>query len=76
MSFSEAPYGPSTSQISNIPDTMRALVLDGAGFERLRIAHVPTPRPGPRQMLARVTDSSNGGSVTESAICGMLHNLR
>jgi threonine dehydrogenase-like Zn-dependent dehydrogenase len=33
---------------------MRALVLDGVGFERLRIARVPTPRPGPRQMLARV----------------------
>lgn len=33
---------------------MRALVLDGVGFERLRIARVPTPRPGPRQILARV----------------------
>lgn len=33
---------------------MRALVLDGVGFDNLRIAQVPTPRPGPGQMLARV----------------------
>jgi L-iditol 2-dehydrogenase len=39
---------------SSIPDTMRALVLDGVGFDRLRIARVPMPQPGPRQMLARV----------------------
>jgi L-iditol 2-dehydrogenase len=37
-----------------VPDTMRALVLDGVGFEHLQVRHVPTPRPGPRQMLARV----------------------
>lgn len=37
-----------------IPESMRALVLDGAGFDRLRIARVPVPRPGPRQLLARV----------------------
>jgi threonine dehydrogenase-like Zn-dependent dehydrogenase len=33
---------------------MRALVLDGIGFEHLRVESVPTPRPGSRQMLARV----------------------
>ena len=33
---------------------MRALVLDGTGFDHLRIRQVPTPKPGPRQMLARV----------------------
>jgi len=33
---------------------MRALVLDGIGFEHLRVERVPTPRPGSRQMLARV----------------------
>ncbi len=37
-----------------IPHQMRALVLDGVGFEHLRVESVPTPRPGPRQMLARV----------------------
>jgi len=33
---------------------MRALVLDGVGFDHLRIRKVPVPRPGPEQMLARV----------------------
>ena len=54
VSISEETYDSSASQTPDIPDTMRALVLDGVGFERLHIARVPTPRPGPRQMLARV----------------------
>src|ERR1039458_5943794 len=33
---------------------MRAVVLDGAGFSHLKVCKVPTPRPGPKQMLARV----------------------
>ena len=33
---------------------MRALVLDGTGFSRLGVRLVPTPRPGPQRMLARV----------------------
>jgi L-iditol 2-dehydrogenase len=33
---------------------MRALVLDGVGFQHLAVRQVPTPRPGPRQLLARV----------------------
>lgn len=37
-----------------VPDEMRALVLDGTGFEHLQLRKVPVPRPGPRQMLARV----------------------
>jgi L-iditol 2-dehydrogenase len=37
-----------------IPDEMRAVLLDGIGFEHLHIGKVPTPRPGPYQMLARV----------------------
>jgi L-sorbose 1-phosphate reductase len=36
------------------PDQMRALVLDGIGFENLHIRTVATPRPGPFQLLARV----------------------
>jgi threonine dehydrogenase-like Zn-dependent dehydrogenase len=39
---------------SFIPDEMRALVLDGTGFDHLQIRKVPVPLPGPRQMLARV----------------------
>ena len=37
-----------------IPDTMRALVLEGIGFDHMGVRSVPTPRPGPRQLLARV----------------------
>ncbi|MGQ9584625.1 MAG: zinc-binding dehydrogenase [Anaerolineae bacterium] len=44
----------SSLQGFEIPTEMRALVLDGVGWERLRIARVPVPRPGPRQLLARV----------------------
>ncbi len=33
---------------------MRALVLDGIGFANARVKKVPTPRPGPNQLLARV----------------------
>ena len=38
----------------SIPADMRALVLSGIGFAHLQVQRVPTPRPGPRQMLARV----------------------
>jgi len=41
-----------------IPAEMRALVLNGKGFEHLGVRKVPTPRPGPRQMLARVDAAS------------------
>ena len=34
--------------------TMRALVLDGAGFDHLSVREVPVPRPGPDQLLTRV----------------------
>lgn len=44
--------GPNRSQ--GVPAEMRALVLDGIGFDHLRVRKVPTPRPGPKQMLARV----------------------
>ena len=37
-----------------IPKEMRALVLDGVGFDHVSIRTVPTPRPGPGQLLARV----------------------
>jgi threonine dehydrogenase-like Zn-dependent dehydrogenase len=37
-----------------IPPTMQALVLKGQGFENLAIEQVPVPKPGPKQLLARV----------------------
>jgi threonine dehydrogenase-like Zn-dependent dehydrogenase len=42
---------------------MRALVLDGTGFEHLRVETVPTPRPGPRQVLARVDSAGTCTSL-------------
>jgi L-iditol 2-dehydrogenase len=38
----------------NIPNEMRALVLDGAGWDHLAVRRVPVPQPGPRELLARV----------------------
>lgn len=37
-----------------IPNTMKATVLSGAGFENIAIREVPVPEPGPDQLLARV----------------------
>ena len=41
-----------------VPAEMRALVLNGKGFEHLGVRKVPTPRPSPRQILARVDAAS------------------
>ena len=38
----------------NIPLEMRALVLDGVGFEHLAVRKVPVPSPSAHQLLARV----------------------
>jgi NADPH:quinone reductase-like Zn-dependent oxidoreductase len=38
----------------NIPLEMRALVLDGVGFEHLAVRKVPVPSPSEHQLLARV----------------------
>jgi len=40
--------------LTQLPETMRALVLSGAGFEHLSVRRVAVPQPGPRQLLARV----------------------
>jgi threonine dehydrogenase-like Zn-dependent dehydrogenase len=58
-----------------IPDEMRALVLDGTGFEHLRIREVPTPRPGPRQMLARVDAAGICTSNIKLVEQGPKHNF-
>jgi threonine dehydrogenase-like Zn-dependent dehydrogenase len=54
---------------------MRALVLDGVGFERLRIARVPTPRPGRRQMLARVDAAGICTSLIKLIEQGPVHRF-
>lgn len=37
-----------------VPEAMWALRLHGPGMDNLRLEEVPTPRPGPGQLLARV----------------------
>lgn len=37
-----------------IPKTMQALVLAGQGFDDLAIKEIPVPKPGAKQLLARV----------------------
>lgn len=54
---------------------MRALVLSGTGFEHLRIEKVPTPRPGPRQMLARVDSAGICTSLIKLVEQGPAHEL-
>ncbi|MEJ2559071.1 MAG: alcohol dehydrogenase catalytic domain-containing protein, partial [Anaerolineae bacterium] len=63
--------GPS----SVIPHEMRALVLDGVGFEHLQIRQVPTPHPGPRQMLARVDAAGICTSLIKLVEQGPDHKL-
>ena len=58
-----------------IPDQMRALVLDGTGFEHLGIRQVPTPRPGPRQIRARVDAAGICTSNIKRVQQGPKHNL-
>lgn len=59
----------------SIPAQMRALVLDGTGFEHLQVRCVPTPRPGPRQMLARVDAAGICASLIKLVEQGPAHSL-
>jgi D-arabinose 1-dehydrogenase-like Zn-dependent alcohol dehydrogenase len=38
----------------NVPEDMRALVLEGVGFEHLKMSRVQTPQSSANQILARV----------------------
>ncbi len=58
----------------SIPVDMRALVLDGVGFAHLQVKRVPTPRPGPRQMLARVDAAGICTSLIKLVEQGPDHN--
>ena len=40
--------------MKEIPQEMRALVLNGAGWDHLSVRRVPVPQPGPREILAHV----------------------
>jgi len=58
-----------------VPAKMRALVLDGVGFEHLRVDTVPTPRPGPQQLLARVDAAGICTSLLKLIEQGADHKL-
>jgi threonine dehydrogenase-like Zn-dependent dehydrogenase len=58
-----------------VPAEMRALVLDGAGFDQLRVCRLPTPRPGPDQMLARVDAAGICTSLIKLIEQGPAHPL-
>jgi L-iditol 2-dehydrogenase len=58
-----------------VPATMRALVLDGIGFEHLAIRSVPTPQVGPSQLLARVDAAGICTSLIKLIEQGPEHKL-
>ncbi len=58
-----------------IPATMRALVLDGIGFEHLAIKRIPTPQVGPSQLLARVEAAGICTSLIKLIEQGPEHKL-
>jgi threonine dehydrogenase-like Zn-dependent dehydrogenase len=54
---------------------MRALVLEGRGFDHLRVRDVPLPHPGPRQLLARVDAAGICTSLIKLVEQGSDHEL-
>jgi L-iditol 2-dehydrogenase len=59
----------------NIPFEMRALVLDGVGFEHLAVREVPVPSPSAHQLLARVEAAGICTSLIKLIEQGPDHNL-
>src|SRR5450759_718699 len=59
----------------DIPLEMRALVLDGVGFEHLSVRKVPVPGPSAQQMLARVEAAGICTSLIKLIEQGPDHNL-
>ncbi len=62
-------------ETSVIPAEMRALVLNGTGFDHLQVCKIPTPRPGPGQMLARVDAAGICTSLIKLVEQGPNHQL-
>ena len=54
---------------------MRALVLDGVGFEHVGVRIVATPRPGPQELLARVDAAGICTSLVKIIEQGGEHTL-
>jgi threonine dehydrogenase-like Zn-dependent dehydrogenase len=63
------------SDAASIPVEMRALVLDGIGFDHLAVRRVPVPKPGPKQLLARVDAAGICTSLIKLIEQGPTHSL-
>lgn len=61
--------------VAAIPETMRAFVLDGTGLEHASVRRIPTPRPGPGQLLGRVDAAGICSSVNKVIGQGPEHSL-
>jgi len=62
-------------QDDTVPNEMRALLLDGIGFDHLAVRTVPVPRPGPEQLLARVDAAGICTSLLKLIAQGPDHRL-
>ncbi len=54
---------------------MKAVVLSGVGFESLAVKDVPVPKPGPRQLLARVDAAGVCTSILKLLVQGPAHTF-
>jgi len=72
---SEVPTREGSRPVGPIPGEMRALVLDGIGFDHLAVKRIPTPRPGPRQLLARMDAAGICTSLIKLVEQGPNHKL-
>ncbi len=61
--------------VGPIPAEMRAAVLSGRGTEALAVQTIPVPKPGPRQVLARVDAAGICTSVNKLIDQGAEHPL-
>ena len=64
-----------SSPFTPIPATMRALVLDGVGWEHLSVREVPVQRPTATQVLARVDAAGICTSLLKLIDQGPKHSL-
>lgn len=60
---------------TELPEFMRALVLDGTGFDRVGIRSIKVPRPGPGQLVCRVDAAGICTSVNKLIEQGPSHQL-
>ena len=67
--------GCGPDSVHQVPQEMRALVMNGVDFAQLQVRKVPTPRIGPRQLLARVDAAGICTSLIKLVEQGPDHKL-